>query len=457
MPAGAMGLAALAFLFSTAGPSAASPGDEGSVLVVLADDLGIDALPFYRLDPAVRANLTPNLADLAARGVRFENAWGAPKCSPARAALHTGEASFRTGIGNVIEAGAHSLSPAALTLPEALALAPAPYTAGFFGKWHLERTGSSQVCAPSALHGYDAFAGTLFQVPPEPGYCDWRERTCGGSAGASTRVFDYMPGWIFDEAEAWIRAQPGPWLCTLAPQLPYDLMHTPPADLQNVRSAPECSACASGNRACFDAALRAFDTKLGHVLAALGPDWETRVTVIFTADNGTPNSVNRYWPAGRAKLTLFEGGVRVPFVVAGRAVAPGRRGSVSGALVAVSDVFRTVIGQAGVDALPPGTARDSYDLAPLLADPPQPNGRTHLLAESFGRNLPAPPYPVHKVAVRDARYKLVYDWTNRRPLHLFDLARDPRELVNLVPPPANSPAAQALAALVARIQVLLGS
>jgi arylsulfatase B len=434
--------------------------DAGSVLVVMADDLGIDALPLYGLDPFVPPDLTPNLAALARQGIRFENAWGAPKCSPARAALHTGRAAFRTGIGQVIESGGHSLPTSERTLAELLLeRARVPTATGYFGKWHLERTGSSQVCAPG-LHGFQHFSGTLFQVPAEPGYCDWRERLCEGTASTNPRTLAYMPGVIFDQASAWMRTRSGPWFCVLAPQLPYDILHVPPGDLQRVRNGPACRACASGTRACFDAALQALDTKLGHVLGALGPDWPERVTVFFVADNGTPNFVQRYWPPNRAKLTLFEGGVRVPFLVAGRAVAPARRGTVSSALVALTDVYRTVAGLAGIETLPAGTAQDSYDLRPLLADPPRANGRTHLVAELFGRNQPAPPYVAHKVALRDARYKVIYSWTERRANSFFDLASDPRELRNLLqpaPPPTSTPAGAALRDLVQRIHALMGS
>jgi arylsulfatase A-like enzyme len=440
--------------------AAALQADDGSVLVVMPDDLGVDALPFYGLDPLVRPDLTPNLAALAALGVRFDNAWGAPKCSPARAALQTGRAAFRTGIGNVIEAGGHSLATSELTIPELLLQrASVPYATAYFGKWHLERSGTTQACAPG-LHGYQHFAGTLFQVPQSPGYCDWRERVCNGTSGSSPRSFEYMPGVIFDQAADWMSARSGRWFALLAPQLPYDILHTPPSDLQTLRDDPACTSCASGTRACFDAAIQALDSKLGQLLQALGPDWPERITLFFVGDNGTPNFVNRYWPANRAKLTLYEGGVRVPFLVAGRAVPPARRGNVSTALVSVSDVYRTVASLAGVAMLPAGTAQDSYDLTPLLADPPRPNGRTHLLAESFGRNAPAPPYVSHKVALRDARHKVLYNWTERRALALYDLAVDPREQRNLLqpaPPAPSTPAGAALQGLVQRIHELLGS
>src|SRR6185436_2426620 len=340
-------LALPAILSAQGGPQGGAPrvrsvGDEGSVLVVVADDLGIDAVPFYNLDPRVPARLTPHLSALAEMGVRFQTAWAAPKCSPARAALLTGRAAFRTGIGNVIESGGFSLRPEELTLPEMLdAFAPIPWSTGFFGKWHLERLGSSNRCAPTALHGFQHFEGTLFYIPETSGYCAWNERVCAGDTGRDIPSLEYMPERVFEVAADWIASREGPWFCTVAPQQPYDMLHNPPRELQSIRTGPECTECAVGTRACYDAAIQAFDSELGLLLASLGPDWPERITVIFTADNGTPGSVNRYWPPDRVKTTYFEGGVRVPFLVAGRAVAPGRRGSVAGALVSITDIYRT--------------------------------------------------------------------------------------------------------------------
>jgi hypothetical protein len=180
-----------------------------------------------------------------------------------------GRAAFRTGIGNVIEAGGHSLSTGELTLPEMLLQrTTVPYATAYFGKWHLERTGTTQACAPG-LHGYQHFAGMLFQIPQSPGYCDWRERVCNGTSGTSPHSLEYMPGVIFDQAAAWMRARSGRWFALLAPQLPYDILHTPPNDLQTLRDDPACTSCAGGTRACFDAAIQALDTKLGHLFRTL--------------------------------------------------------------------------------------------------------------------------------------------------------------------------------------------
>lgn len=82
------------------------------------------------------------------------------------------------------------------------------------------------------------------------------------------------------------------------------------------------------------------------------------------------------------------------------------------------------------------------------------------MVEKFTRNAAAPPYLDHRIAIRDRRFKLIYHWTDRRAMHLFDLSADPLEQENLlqpVPPPPGTPAGDALLQLTSRVHALLGT
>jgi arylsulfatase A-like enzyme len=446
----------LALLSLACAPAPLSPPQAGgNVLVILADDLGADMVPAFGVDPKVPLARMPNLVALARRGIYFQTAWANPKCSPSRASLLTGEASHRTGIGNVIEGGTLSLPALELTLPEMLAqYAPFPYESGYFGKWHLERKNSPELC-PALAHGFDHFEGTLFAVSSAAGLCSWRERNCSPGVSSSPLRTNYILSETLASAAAWIGDRTTPWLCIAAPQLPYELAHVPPLELQSLKSGTPCTPCLDLDKNCHYAALQAFDHELGVLLASLGPNWESGTTVVLLGDNGTPEWANTYWPPKHSKLTLFEGGLRVPLIVAGRALAPERRGTISSALVSVCDVFRSVAGWAGVPALPNDVARDSYDLAPLLAATSGTNGRSELWSELFSPNAAQPPYANHRAAVREARFKLIYDWTNQKPLRLHDLQTDPRELTNLlapIPPPSGTAAGDALVRLTNRVR-----
>jgi len=426
------------------------------VLVVLMDDCSVAELSVYGLDPSVPVALTPNIDALAVNGVLFQNAWANPLCSPSRASLLTGRLPFRTGIGTTINNGTWSLSGAELTLAEAVSdYAPLRHAPGAFGKWHLRHPNGVLPCPATQVHGFDIFEGTMAAVGP--GYCHWSLLSCPGAS--TTGSGEYEPAVIFDAARSWIAAQRGPWFCYLAPESPYEFPHVPPTSLQSIVAGTPCASCPTQNRTCWNAALQALDTKLGHLIGDLGPRWAERTTIIFTADNGTPANVNTYWPTGHTKGSLFDGGVHVPLIIAGRAVDPALRGTSTDELASLTDVFSTVTTLVGAKGLPPEVAQDSYDLTPLLSAPPAPTGRTTLVAEKFGQNQPSGPYPGHVVAVRDVQFKLIWDCSNAVPLGLYDLWADPLEVNDLLlptPPGPGTPEGDALLSLRAEILALIG-
>ena len=76
-----------------------------NVLLIIADDYGIDASALYNTAPGAQFAPTPNIASLAANGIKFTNAYGYPLCSPARSSILTGRQGYRTGTANVVGGG----------------------------------------------------------------------------------------------------------------------------------------------------------------------------------------------------------------------------------------------------------------------------------------------------------------------------------------------------------------
>ena len=93
----------LSLVLVAAAPLSAAPRN---VLLVIADDYGIDVTTYYpladRQQTTPPAPKTPNLAKLAKAGLLFRNAWAQPSCSPSRATLLTGRYGFRTSIGEPV-------------------------------------------------------------------------------------------------------------------------------------------------------------------------------------------------------------------------------------------------------------------------------------------------------------------------------------------------------------------
>ena len=360
-------------------------GDPHNVLLVVLDDVGTDMFACYGEGTDLPS--TPTLDALAADGVVFRDAWASPLCSPTRALVQTGLHGYRNHVGALAQTtipGAF-LPLALTTLPELLE--GSSMTVGFFGKWHLgDQEGSGFLLSPN-LAGYDYYEGALIGL--HGNYFEFVEVTNGEwdvvqNYSATEKVDDFL---------RWREEVPEPWFATLSFELAHAPYHAPPAHLHDV------DLSGGDDRSYYEAMVQAADTELGRALDGLGKALG-RTTVIVLGDNGTPSEVTAPpFSGAHAKGTLYEGGVRVPLVVSGRAVeAPGE----SRALVHAVDVFATVAELAGVD---PATAvgegeepLDSLSLLPYLVDPNAPSQRAFNLAELFcpagvghGRVITLPP------------------------------------------------------------------
>ena len=414
-----------------------------NVLVLLADDLGVDNVAAYGDAPDPPS--TPRIDSLANDGVLFRNAWANPVCSPTRATLLTGRYAFRTGVGWNVYTSSADLPHSELTLPEMLDLTTdGAYEHGYFGKWHMSNgTSSGGPSAPND-HGWSWFEGTAGNLA---NYFEWSKVT-NGTTAAST---EYATTDVVDSTLEWIADREGPWLAVVAfhaAHLPY---HAPPAHLHGV-DLSEAGPPLLDPVPYFRAMVEAMDTEIGNLLDGLGPAIEDTV-VIFVGDNGTEKSVvlPPYDPA-KAKGTLYQGGVGVPLVVAGPQVTmPGAECT---GLVNVTDLFLTVADLAGadLDKLPPDLELDSISIAPYLADPLQPSLRSFVYSEYFVPNGFGS--PVHEGrAASDGTYKLVR--ITGQPDELYHLGLDPFELTDLlVEPPLTTEAALAYRGLEAVMRQL---
>lgn len=423
-----------------------------NVLVVVADDLGVDYVAAY--NEGTNPPPTPTLSALAARGVLFRNAWANPSCSPTRACIHTGRYPFRTMVGRWI---GHTQSPQNVgllkqkepTIPELLDLASSGYAHALIGKWHLHDAFSSPD-NPRRVGGWSYHAGLLEgQVPS---YTNWTRYV----NGVGTPTTAYCTTQVTDDALAWIQSQSQPWVCMVTYQAPHIPYHAPPAHLHTQDLSgltPQPTTHTPANIPFYRAMVQSLDTELGRLFATLGAGVMAQTNVIFVADNGTVQQQSVAPFSGtKSKGTPYEGGVNVPLIVAGPAVVQG--GREVGALACATDLFRTVLELAGAaHAIPPHVPSDSVSLVPYLASPAQAPLRTFAYTEEFtGTAWPAPQSNGH-ATIRNARFKLIR-WFNGAADELHDLLADPFETTNLRTStvPAVVQAYAALAAEIARLR-----
>ena len=357
-----MRFAAWLSIFCLSAGSAAQAAGQ-NILLLIADDFGVDVASFYpkgsRRETTPPAPPMPNLQALARRGVLFTRAWASPWCSPTRAEMLTGRYGFRTGIGHANSGDLPPLSTNEITLPEAFTAALGKhYSLANLGKWHL----SSGENDPWQ-HGWIHYAGGHPDLGTLPSYFSWPKTVDGVTTTsrvyATTDTVDETLKVIAQAKQQ--KRRYFAWTAFNAPHFPH---HAPPAGLHSMDSLPPTGA---PRRAYFEAMVEAMDTEIGRLLEEVTL---ADTTVIFIGDNGTdPGVIAPPYSPTKAKATMYEGGVRVPLLIAGAGVAsPNRRVT---ALVSAVDLFPTILQLAGIDpaSVPP---TDGVSLMPYLRARPIP-------------------------------------------------------------------------------------
>jgi arylsulfatase B len=397
-----------------------------NVLLIIADDLGLDASECYGSTGEIAS--TPNIRALCEAGVVFNNAWVAPTCSPTRATMLTGRYPLRHGVGAPPGGDIPSLGDMEVTIPRVLNAHPELGVAhANIGKWHLT-AGRNNPTAPNDF-GWGYYSGVFNGAVPD--FFEWTKT----EDGEEVPVTNYATTELVDDAITWIGTQEGegkPWVMWLAFNAPHTPFHVPPADLHSEDLGEPGPCPARENSACYRAAIEAMDAELGRLLGTLSPESLARTHIIYLGDNGTPAQVVQS-PVERmrAKDSLYQGGIRVPFIVSGPAVVDGGR-SVD-AVIDASDVFASVLEMAGMDPrdvaqLGEGDNKvDSVSIVPYLKNPSQDPLRAWTLSELYasagGEDRPGR-------AIRDDRFKLIVFMDGRE--ELYDLLDDPWESRELI-------------------------
>ncbi|MFO0891997.1 MAG: sulfatase [Isosphaeraceae bacterium] len=411
-----------------AGPSPASP----RVILIVADDLGYMDLKcnndqsFYE---------TPNLDRLAARGMRFRAGYAAcPVCSPTRAAIMTGRVPPRTGITDFIggtRTGTlrpapyfHQLFREEVTLAERLR--EAGYATFFAGKWHL---GDGNFSPNHQGFGPDLTGGGQFYYPPGSSSSAEQERD---DPKSTERITDAAIRFIAANRDRPFFAY-----------LPYPAVHIPvgaKAELikkyerkrQSLPAVAEAQAWGAERQqrvrlvqdhAAYAAMLEQLDSAVGRLLEAVDRAGIAEQTVIiFTSDNGGLSTAEGHptsnMPLRAGKGWVYEGGIRVPWIVA----APGvtSPGGVCDTPVVSMDLFPTILELAGLP-LAPALHRDGVSIVPLLRGTSI-DQRPLFWHYPHYSNQGGPP----SGAVREGDWKLVEGYEDHR-LELYNLRDDPGE------------------------------
>ncbi|MEM9798409.1 MAG: sulfatase-like hydrolase/transferase [Pseudomonadota bacterium] len=396
-------------LFQTASASIAAA--QPNVLLIIADDMGLDASRCYEVGDQQAP--MPTLESLCARGMVFDNAYAAPVCSPTRATIMTGQYGFRTGVGSTVSSnGTNGLDEDVTSLFDLMNAAD--YASALIGKWHLADSGDdlNHPADFGVPYYFGLFSGALQD------YENWT----AVENGREVQVNRYATTEMTDRAIDWIAGQDDPWFLWLAYNAPHDPFHLPPLNLHDFDDLrDDADAIAADPLPYYNATLQALDTEIGRLLASLPAEERAETVILFVGDNGSPNEVvgDIYGDKG-AKQTIYEGGTNVPLIVAGPDVAAGQ----TNALVNTTDLFATVAGYAGIGTDTP----DAFDIRPVLGGGR--NARDFAYVEYFSDQSRGGRNAVFGWALRDGPFKLVVPDGGTQ--ELYDLSNDPQEQRDLL-------------------------
>jgi arylsulfatase A-like enzyme len=373
-----------------------------NILLIIADDMGLDATPNYNID-GIKPNM-PILQSLMSNGIKFNNLWSYPLCTPTRASILTGKYGFRTEVTNV----GQNLSSNEQSIQNYLDGMNSGYSHAVIGKWHL----SGDISHPNAI-GIDEYTGVLGGGVQS--YWNWNlvENM------QSSKSTEYTTTKFTDLAINWIGSQNQPWFLWLAYNAPHTPFHLPPSELYSqVGLASDQSSIDANPLPYYLAMLEAMDTEMGRLINSMSQEERDNTFIVFIGDNGTPNQVVQTYPNRRAKNSLYQGGVNVPMVISGKNVE--RKGVEEEALLSTTDLFATIAGIAGSTI---SEINDSKNFK-YMFNAPGITVRDYVYSE-IGDDINNLDH-----TIRNDKYKLMKFSSGNEAL--YHLAEDPLESINLL-------------------------
>jgi arylsulfatase A-like enzyme len=335
-----------------------------NVILLMGDDHGWEEVG-YNGHPYVK---TPFLDEMAAAGLRLDNFYAQPSCSPTRGSVLTGRHPNRYGIFRP----GYSIRPKEITI--AHLLKDAGYVTAHFGKWHVGPVKKSSPTNPGAM-GFDHWLShdNFFEMDP----------VFSLNGGPPKQFFGESSEIIVDEAIKYIennRKEDKPFLLVIwygSPHEPYSGIET---DLELYRDLPkkyaETQVSLTSNetgrkvkRPSRDvlieryAEITAMDRSIGKLrngLKTLG--LKDNTLLWYCGDNGIPPSGLRESRFRGLKGKVYENGIRVPAVIEWPAGIP--KPLVSSVSTVTSDILPTLCKLAG--ATLPNVPLDGIDLVPLF-------------------------------------------------------------------------------------------
>jgi arylsulfatase A-like enzyme len=379
-----------------------------NIVLILADDLGYADVGAYGCKDVP----TPHIDSIAKHGVRFTDGYATNMvCSSSRAGLISGMYQQRFGFEH--NSGPERYASPKFGVPRniptlAEKLKQAGYATGMVGKWHI---GFREGLRPND-RGFDFFYGFLSGARSY-----YPDAAANSPLSRNGQRDEDEPKYLTDafarESVAFIQQHKDePFFLYLA----FNAVHTP---MQATKKyLDRFPAIRNRKRQALAGMLSAMDDAIGRVMETLSRlDLEENTLVLFYSDNGgiPPKNASRNDPLRGQKGQVFEGGIRIPFLIQWKGKLPA--GITYEQPVMGFDCHATALAAAGI-AVPENKPIDGVDLIPYVTG--KQKGRPH--EQLFWR-------AGKKHAARVGDWKLVV--TPRFAPMLFNLEDDIGEQTNL--------------------------
>lgn len=330
------------------------------IVFILADDLGFNDVGYHGSEIQ-----TPNLDNLAQGGVRLENYYVQPICSPSRGQLLSGKYQIHTGLQHsfILAAQPRCLPTDIPTLPEKLR--EAGYATHMVGKWHLGFY--KKECLPQN-RGFDTFYG--YHTGAEDYFTHVQNWT----------VYDkFFSGYDFWENEIPLRSVKDIYSVFLFSEqinkvidqhnakkplflyVPFQSVHKPLQVPDEYLKPYE--SIRDYNRKIYAGMTSCMDKAVGKIVDKLKEAgfWKDTILIFSTDNGGQVMAGGNNWPLRGWKISLWEGGVRAVGFIHSELLPQDVRGTISKQLMDISDWLPTLVhGVAGLSL--DGLELDGFDM-----------------------------------------------------------------------------------------------
>ena len=408
--------------------------DPPNIIIIFSDDHGYTDLGIHGIDANVD---TPHMDALARGGVLMKAGYAsAPQCRPSRCGLLTGRIQNEFGFSNnkcdagagegnlprVYPAGTDMAGMPLLTIADRMK--KLGYVTGFSGKWHCGPNEDRDKQFDPRSRGFDDY----WVAPMTAGYANIDLE--GNSIPHQKKTYADQNRVILQGkyAEAFVRKNKDQpfflYFPIYGPHVPMIKKDDPYYRDFAKMDYPHYDDAQDEHRRRGLALIKAMDDAVGGLVETLREHGlEERTLIMFAGDNGAPGKFDTgaigSWngsnnvPMRGPKGTLHEGGIRVPMFAYWKGTIPS--GQVIDEMVTTLDFTATSLAVAG-GKLPPEF--DGLNLLPRVTGEVETIERSQPMYWDFYSGQ----------AVRMGDWKL---WRDDNTTVLFNIAKDPAELINL--------------------------